>query len=91
MDHAGQSGLYGPPPRIACQRDRASGSTVVGAIARDDLMPSGKEAGQLDGVFSGFRAAIGKEECIDIAGRDFGKLLSEPRTHFGCHERIRVR
>src|SRR5215210_7299338 len=43
-------GLGLPPPRVAGKRDRAAGRPVVGAVARDDLVPARVPAGELDRV-----------------------------------------
>jgi hypothetical protein len=89
-DDTGDARLGGPAARIAGERDAARGGAVVGAIARDDFVAAGEEAGDLDGVLVGFGAAVGKEKGVEVAGGNFGKLLAEACTRFGRHERIGV-
>ena len=88
--HARNARLGGPAPRIAGQRNAARGRAVVGAVARHDLVPSGKEARDLDGVLVGLGAAVGEEESVDVAGGDFGELRAQARARLGRHEGIGI-
>src|SRR6202050_4921388 len=91
MNHARNARLRGPSPRIAGKAHRSSGRAVIRALARHDLVASSKEAGNLDGILVRLGAAIGKEEGVDVARRNFGELRPQPRTNFRSHERIRIR
>ncbi len=72
--HARNAGLSSPAPRIAGERDGACGRPVIRPIAGHDLVPSGEEARDLDGVLVGLGAAVGEEERVDIAGSDLREL-----------------
>jgi hypothetical protein len=67
MHHARNARFRSPSARIPGERDAAPGCAVIGAITGHDLVASGKEAGEFDGVLSGFGAAVREEEGIDIA------------------------
>ena len=56
--------------------------------AREDLVPAGRQARELDGVLVRLRAAIGEEEDVDVAGRDLGQLRAQPCARLGRHERL---
>src|ERR1700677_2214518 len=90
MYHPRYARLRGPSAGIAGESDASASRSVIGAIARHDLVPSGEEASEFDGVLSGFRAAVGEEEGVDVAGSDFGKLGAKAGTNFRGHERIRI-
>ena len=84
---AGDAGLGGPAPRVAGQRDRAAGRAVVGAVARDDLVPARVPAGELDRVLVRLGAAVREERHRQVAGRDLGEQPREPRARLGRHRR----
>ena len=88
--HAGDAGLGRPAPRVAGQADCPCGSAVVRPVTGEDLVPSGDEPGQLDGVLVGLGAAVGEEEGVDVAGRELGQLRAEARARLGGHERVDV-
>src|SRR5208283_5320077 len=90
VHHARNARFRGPSPWIAGKAHRPRSCAVIRAIASDDLVASGKETGDLDGILVGFGSAVGEEESIDIAGSDFGELGAEARADFGRHEGIRV-
>ena len=89
-DDAGDAGLGGPAAWLAGERHAAGGGAVIGTVAGHDLVASGEEAGELDGVFVGFCAAVGEEKSVDVAGSDFGELGAEPGARLGGHEGIGV-
>ena len=68
---------------IAGQRNRAMRRAMIGAVARQDLVPSGVKTRNLDGVFIGFRATQGKEGFLQIAGGDLGQFLAQQAAHIG--------
>src|SRR5580700_2870435 len=90
MHDARNARLRGPSAWVAGKTHRASGRAVIRAIAGDDLVAAGEKARELEGVLVGIGAAVGEEECIDIAGSNFGELRAESRARFGSHERIRI-
>src|ERR671919_1031326 len=63
---------------------------MIGAIPRTDLMTSAVESCDANSILIGFGAAVGEEERIDIAGRQFSKLCTQASAHFGGHERVGV-
>ena len=75
---AGHARLGAPAPRIAGQRHRAVRAAVVRAVAREDLVPAGVGARDLDRVLVGVGAAVGEEEHVDVAGRELGELRAQP-------------
>src|SRR5258708_14866429 len=83
--------LRGPASRIAGERDAAGRGAVVRAIARENLVTSGRHPREPDRVLVGFGAAVGEKEDVDVAWRDLGELRAQPRARFGGHKRIRVR
>ena len=88
---AGHAGLGAPAPGVAGQRHRAMRSAVVRTVAREDLVPAGVSARDLDRVLVGVSAAVGEEEHVDVARRELGELGAQPPAHLGRHERVRVR
>ena len=91
MDDARDARFGGPASRIAGEGDAAGRRAVIGAITREDFVTARRHPRQLDGVLVRFRAAVGEEEDVDVAGRDLGELGAKPRTGFGRHERVGVR
>ena len=90
VDDARHARLHRPAARIAGHRQAAGGAAVIRAVAREDLVPPGEQPRDADGVLVGFGAAVGEEEDVDVAGRDLGQLLAQPRPGLGGHERIGV-
>ncbi len=76
---------------IAGQCHRAMRRAVIGAIARQDLVSSGIEAGDLDGILIRFRTAQREEGFLQIAGRDLGQFLAQQAARLGGHARARQR
>src|SRR4029077_5989056 len=74
--HARTARLSGPSARIARKADRARRRTVIRTISRHNLVPSSKEARDLDGILVSFGAAVGKEERVNIARSNLRQLLS---------------
>ncbi len=70
---------------IAGQCHRAVGRAMIGAIARQDLVASCVEAGDLDRVLVGFRAAQREEGLLQITGCDLSQLLPQQPTRLGRH------
>ena len=79
--------LRGPAARVAGERDRAGGCTVVRAVARDDLVPSGVPARELDGVLVRFGAAVREEGHLEITRGDLGQQACECGARLGGHGR----
>ena len=90
VNHARNARLRSPSARIAREGDRSRGRAVVGAIACHNLVASGEEARELDGVLVSLSAAVGEEKGVNIAGSDFGELRAKTRTNLSSHERVRV-
>ena len=90
MNHARNARLRGPSARIAGETHRSRSRAVVRTIAGNDLVTSGEEARDLDGVLVGIGSAVGEEEGVDIARSNLGELRTETRANFRRHERIRV-
>ena len=88
--HARNPRLNRPSARIARKADRARRRAVIRAITREDLVASGEKARDLDGVLVGFRAAVRKEEGVNIARSDLCQLHPQPRPRFRRHERIGI-
>src|SRR5262245_56816204 len=68
--YAGDAWLGGAAARIAREGDCAGGAAVVGAVARDDLMPSGHPSRDLDRVLVCLGTAVGEERLRQVAGRN---------------------
>ena len=79
VNDARNARLGGPSAGIAGKSHRSGGCTVIGAVAREDLVASGEEARELDRVLVGFGPAVGEEEGVDIA-EQFGKLRAKARA-----------
>ncbi len=86
-DDARHPGLVRPPARIAGERDPAERGAVVRPIARDDLVPPGVHAGELDRVLVGLGAGVREERHREVAGRDLGQQPPEPRAGLVRHRR----
>ena len=84
---ARDAGLGGPAARVAGERDRAGRRAVVAAVARDDLVPARVPARELDRVLVRLGAAVREERHRQVAGRDLGEQLPEPRARLGRHRR----
>ena len=63
---------------------------MVRTIARHDLLTSGEEASNLDGVLVGLSTAVREEKRVNVARSYLGQLGSQPRSRFGRHERIGI-
>jgi hypothetical protein len=72
------------------KRDRAGGRSVIGAVGGQDLVAAGVLAGELDGVLVGLGTAVGEEAHLQVARKQLGKLLAEPRADLRGHERIGI-
>ena len=79
--------LDGPAARIAGQRDGAVRGAVVRAVARDDLVPAGDHAGELDRVLVGLGAAVREERDGEIARRHLGQQPAELGARLARHRR----
>src|SRR5580704_13326539 len=90
VNHARNPRLSSPSPRVTRKTDRSRRRTMIRAVAGYDLVTSGEEAGNLDGVLVGVSAAVGEEECVDVSRSNLGQLRAQPRAHFRSHERIRI-
>src|SRR6185295_14814481 len=71
---AGDPGLRRPAARITGQRQSSRSAAVIGAIARANLVTPAEHARYAYRVLVCFGAAVGEKKCIDVAGRDLGKL-----------------
>src|SRR5207247_10973606 len=72
VHHAGDPGLGGPAAVVATQRHRTLRLAVERAPLREDLVPLGEQAGDLDGVLVRLAAARREDRLREIAGRYFG-------------------
>src|SRR5207245_9620799 len=77
VHHPGDPGLGGPAAVVATQRHRTLRLAVERAPLREDLVPLGEEAGDLDGVLVRFTAARREDRLREIAGRYFGEQARE--------------
>ena len=84
---AGDAGLRRPAARVAGERDRARRRAVVAAVARDDLVPAGVPARELDRVLVRLGAAVREERHRDVARRHLGDQARERRARLGRHRR----
>src|SRR5580658_664270 len=91
VNHARNARLRSPSAGIARETHRARSRAVIGTIASDDLVATGKKARELDGVLVGLGAAVGEEEGVDVTRSNFCKLRSKPGARFRSHERISIR
>src|SRR2546421_5723521 len=69
VHHAGDPGLGGPAAVVAAQRHRPLRLPVERAPLREDLVPLGEEAGDLDGVLVRLAAARREDGLRQVAGR----------------------
>jgi hypothetical protein len=76
-----------PAARLAGCGDRRGRGAVIGAIARQDFLPPGDGASNLEGVLIRVRAAVGEEEHIQIARCELRELGAEARARLGRHRR----
>src|SRR5438105_11079368 len=86
MHHAGIADVVGPAPWVAGQGDGPRGRAVVGAVARNDLVPAGDPARHLDRILVCLGAAKGEEDFVDVAGQQLGQLLTQPGSRLVGHE-----
>ena len=84
-------GSVRPAARIAGERHRAGRAAVIRAISREDLVPPGERARDLDRVLVRVGAAVGEEEHVDVARREARQLRAQLCARLGRHERARVR
>src|SRR5256885_5820690 len=75
-NYARDSGLHEPATAVARYRHRTRCRSVIGAIASDDLVPTGVPARKLDRILDRFSAAVGEEALAEVAR---GHLREEPR------------
>ncbi len=76
-------------------RQHALGLAVEGVLGIDDARPlrAGSAFGHLDGRFHGFRTGGAEEDHVEIAGRDFRKVLGKRRgilRHEGNRDLVAV-
>ncbi len=79
--------LVRPASRVARQDDRAVGRAVVRAVARDDLVPPGREAREPDRVLVRLRARVREERHAQVARRDLLQQATEVRARLRGHRR----
>ena len=79
--------LGGPAARVAGERDRPAGGAVVAAVARDDLVPAGRPARELDRVLVRLGAAVREERHREVARGHLGEQAREGRARLGRHGR----
>ena len=84
MNHAGQRRLA-PAARLAGGRHRSGSRAVIRPVSRQNLVAPRVGTRDLERVLVGLRAPIGKEEGVDIARGDLGKLCAQLRARLGRH------
>src|SRR5215813_2489894 len=90
-NHARNARLCSPTTRIASQCQSAGGATMIRAVTRCNLVPSGKESRNPDSILVGFGATVGEKEGIDVPGSELGEFCGKARAHLSCHEWIDIR
>ena len=73
---------------IAGQRNRPVRGSMVGTIARQNLISSGVKTRNFYSVFISLRAAQGKKCFLEITGSHLGQLLAEQTTHVSGITRV---
>ena len=63
---------------------------MIRTVARDDFVTPGEEASDLDRVLVGFGAAVGKEECVDVAGSNLSEFCAEASARLRCHKWVGI-
>jgi hypothetical protein len=86
-DEAGGAGFVGEAAGVAGHHHAGVGGPVVAAVAAQDLVAAGEEAGGLDRVLVGLGAAVGEEEGVDVAGDEGGEALAEAGARGGGEAR----
>ena len=84
---AGHSRLVGPAARVARERDRPVCRSVVGAVARDDLVPAGVQPCELDRVLVRLGSRVREEGHAEIARSDLREQAPEARSRLVRHRR----
>ena len=83
----GHARLVRPAARVAGERDRPMRRPVVGAVARDDLVPTRVEPRELDRVLVRLRARVREKRHREVARRDLRKQAPELRARLVRHRR----
>jgi hypothetical protein len=63
---------------------------VIRAVARQDFVSPGKKPCDLDRILVRFRAAIRKEEGVDVPRGNFGEFGAQARAWFRGHEWVGI-
>src|SRR5215213_11075211 len=70
--HSRNTGFRGPATWITGERQRSCSTAVIATITRADLVTTGIKSRDTDRVFIRLSAAVGEEEHVYIARRQFG-------------------
>src|ERR1700752_70050 len=89
-ENSGNSRFSRPATRIARERKRTGGATVVAAIARSDFMTSTVESRETNRILVCLSPTISEEENVDVTRSYFGKFCTQTTTDFSRHERIGI-
>ena len=84
---AAHTRLVRPPSRIAREHDRAVSRAMVRAVARDDLVPPGREPCELDRVLVRLRARVREERHAEIARCHLFEQPTQARARLRRHRR----
>ena len=88
--HARNARLRGPAPRLAGQRERAIGGSVVRATPRHDLLPSGGQPGDLHRVIRRLGAAQREKALAQRPRRDLRQFAPQLAARLGGEARVDV-
>ncbi len=77
--------LVRPAARVAGERDRGGGSTVVRPVHRQHLAATGDAAGHSHGVLVGVRSAVGEEDLVQVSRSHSCDEACELAAHVAGH------
>ena len=76
VDDAGHRRFGAPSAGVTGHRDRAGSRTVIAAVGREHLVPAGVQLGHPHRVLGCLGTAVGEEDAVQVAGREFGDHAS---------------